>query len=1042
MAIIGGGTLKSSRFSRAWGVNASEAVGTLVVDSSASGAVSLRVGNAIIFSVGAFASMSGILQEVKESVTSEEGTTYDFTVLDNRLRLGSEWASVIGAWNVEDTRVFRRVDRPLAPNSYSSSSSSVGGDNVDLGSGVGAPDTVDGVSVASPVADNPLRSRRWKHLLPEHARAGLWTYSDQPLSAREILNSAFGGAWAEFSFSRSYHSSMSDVFPQGVDASGGVSLASLISQMLEACGLDLRLDGSRSLVFDRKGSGLAPLPDSYTGPRSIAESISPKPSKVRVLGDPFRVQVHGLSMVPDWKPGWESWIDETAWIRKVATVFNLPGVTTSDCAERAAFAKQVTVAAFVAKVGDASLADYRPAGRSSRMQMPAWNYIQEYLYRSYRLPENFTLGGIPLASLKWSSGLLAGVGISGTGADTLQKIRAEQPEIYPDARAHVMVRGQDLDLIDARSINLFAMRRNSDLRQNWIEKADYDIDCENWSIKFRAGVFLDGLASEGKSVMFQVNKGEGGGVSLAALVAANSDYLNIVVPNENFVIEPAEVKIAICFECGQFQKDFGVGARRTVVRQSGLGMELIDVSNGSAGISGLLGSVSTGLLPFPSAPAATLKELKYADGSQAATNAAKVAAGIIQREVTQLSGGFTRYGITGTTLSPTVDRVSITIDANGGVQEQVEYTKAKPTQAFLAETALMRLQRAGESFPGAEASRNEIRNLRLIAALERDNSSAAGHRTHRVMPDLFSRAVGGEHQSTEPLYDKNSQYPTGRGGAVGWLAGDIVWKDDAGFPSRDGKNFGGIIVSAPKSEGGTPGKDLIVTTRGTVPVRVSGTIEGGKPVFSEPGGHMVSQSGALSIGILAHDAAVPAPTSGQALAMVRLGAGGSGAATKIPPLTLTTSRPAYVPEPSSEVTSGSVRVYVTFGVVNNQLATNALEQIDLPLTHSTTHLIYAKVYLVASSNPLYQADVVEHWEIVHSTVALNGPGWGGSGQRPAHLFFNLGAVIVSAAGVPSVNSSGGGSVQITEHITDLTADGAHHTGVLMGKAFSILRLGY
>lgn len=1041
MASIGGGVIKSYHFTRAWGVNPAEAGGQIVVDNSeGGGSITLTVGSYVVFAFGSIASASGILTQVRESIDATSGTLYSFTLLDNRIRLGVEWAMVVGAWNIPDDRVFRRIDRPLSPDSYSSDTSSPGADDLDLGSGVSAPSAVPTVAVDAAVAGNPLRRRRYKHLLPEHARAGIWTYTDGPLSVRQILNSAFGGAWAEYSFNRSYHSSMSQVFPNGVDATSGIALASLISQMLDLCGLDMKLEGSRTLVFDRKGVGLPPLPDDYSISRDQAESLSPKPSKVRVLGDAFRVQVHNLAMVPDWIRGWEDWIDEMAWIRKVGEVFELPSETKSDCAERAAFAREVTMAQFIAAAELPALADYRACGRGSRMQMPAWDYIQEFVLRSYRLPSDFTLGGIPLASLKWSEGLLAGVMVSGSGAATKQMIRSDQPEIYPDARAHVIVKGQPLDLVDARSIALFSMRRNKDLREEWIEWSEYEVDTENWSIRFRAPIFIDGLASEGKSILQFINKGEGGPVDLTELVAEDSDYLDVVVPNPDFEISPAGVRISICFECGQFQKDFGVGPRRTVSKQSGLSMELIDVTDGSTGITSLLGDAPASLLPFPSPVGRTLKELLYADGGSAEAAAGKVAASIISRPVSQLAGGFTRKGVTGSALGPCVDRVTITIEGGdgGGVTEQVELTKAKSTQAFLAETTLTRLQRVGELFPGQEESRNQIRMLRLIAKLENDYSRTPSERTHRTISDVFRRPVGGEHQSTETLFDKNNQSPLPDG--RGWKVGDVVWKDEAGFPSRTGTVFGGVLVSTPSFVGDVQGRDLNVATRGKVPVRISGSVPAGGVVQSIPGQAYGAADGSSPIGQLAHGAPVPVSGDGEVLALVRLGAGG-GAGGKVGPLTLTSSRPSYIPEPETAVASGSARFFMNWGSINGVIADNWKEPIDVPIIEDGTYYVSAKCWISDTASEV----VVTHWVFGFSTdpAIPARPEWGADGSRPEFTVIPLGQIKYDSffhPGTPEIIPHGAGSIQIDETVVGLR--GTETGDVLEKRQFVFRRLVY
>lgn len=1030
MATFGGGTIKEYRFTRAWGVNPAEASGKAVIDSSDPSVLGLVVGTQVTLSFGALASFEGIIQDVGEAESAEDGIEIDFRILDNRVRLGSAWATVQGAWNLPDDRHFRRIDMPEAPDSYGSDSSDPpGSDDISLDAEASDPLEVPAVSVVASVLDNPLRQARYKHLFPEHARAGIYTFTTEPLSARQILNSAFGGAWGEYSFGRDYHSSMDQVFPLGVDASSGMALAGLISQIIDQCGVEMKLEGKRSLVFDRKGTGLPPLPDAWTGNRAAAESINPNPSKVRVLGDPFKIQLHNVSLVPDWKQGWEAWIDELAWVRKVGEVFELPSDSKSDLAERAAFAREVSMAAFVKKIETPALADYRRSGSISRMSMPAWTYIQNYVYRSYRIPADHKLGGIPLASLRWSGAMLAAVGIEGEGDETKQVLRTVDPELYPDARVHVMIKGQPLDLIDARSISLFSQRRNRDLREEWTEWNDVEIDDENWSIRFNGPIFIDGSPAEGKSILLRVNAGEGSGsVDISSEVDADSEYLDVVVPNPEFEIEPAAVKIALCVECGRFQQDFGSGPRRAIVPQSGLGMELVEVSGGvgDGGLAAYLAAPSGGLLPFPAPAGLVFKEILYADGKGAADKAAAVAEGAIQREVVQLSGGFTRYGVAGADLRPTVDRIELVIDSEG-ITESIDYTKARPTAAFLAERTLTRLSRSGELFPGAEETRNEIRQLRLMAAMERKAERTPSSPTHRSMSDLFSRPVGDGSVSTTQVYDKNSQGPLrGEGSTPLWKAGDNVWVDDKGFPSRSGRKFLGVLVATPRSVEGVQSKDLLVATRGIVPMRMSGTPEGGSAISADPGAESGGAAGARTLGTLHHDSAVPAPGSGEVLAMVRLGAGGGGggSAAVVPPLTIAETRPSYIPATDDPIPENHKRVWFTWGACQGMLATNWNGYHDCIQGESSPGVPEPDTWFWAKINFAPGALlVVSSWEIVKGNEfdAFVNPAWPPGGARPSVYYHHLGRVW--ADGTAPFNTGGGGLIA-TQHVADIRNGGA------------------
>ncbi len=842
MSTIGGGVVRDYSFSKAWGVNPAAASGTALLDiiGSPGGTFSIGVGDYVDFAFGGVASFLGIVSESSESVDFGTGRVQTFQVVDNRVRLG--WQMVFAAYNIEDDVAGKILHR------------SING------------------STVSPVEVWKTR-RRYKHLLPENWAKGKWTYTNEPMTASQVLDSAFGGAWGDYSFGRDYHTSLQSAVFLGLDWSTGIKLSNLVGEINGKAGLEVGITGEKTLKWVRKGVGLLPLPDASSAARSSGLALTSNDSRIRVVGERIRVQVVGLTLEPDWQSGWEAFIDEVAWRREVADAFDRPDVTKADQTALSAFAREVTVYEYAKKKSDVTLLDPRNFGRVSRNFLPAWVYIRELVYRSFRIPPGFTLHGIPLSSLDIADSLLAGVDIAGEGTSAKQ-IYAYQPvQFYPSTQAAVMIRGQPLDLIHDRDIRLFYRNSTKDLRNEWTAAADVEVDTVGKSIRTGTLWFIDGLASEGKSIYLRVNRGEGGEADITESVAADSDLLDIIVPNPDYEITPAQVKASFTFLLGRFHQDFGSGRRYGSIVSGGLDLHVLDLSGTNAFSPTGTASVGSGVLPFTGVAA---REILYEDGGTAVEKAAIIAESAINLDDIQASGGFTRHGLAGTALTPVVDRITVSITTSGGVTEQVEYTKARPSGAAFSERTLQRIQRSEELFSGQEALKREVREYKLIAAAERTSGKRGGK--IQTIQDVFESPVGCKSFSSQKVTDKNSAAPTRATGDPRWLAGDLCWLDAAGIPTKNGGTFGGVVIITPNATGNTDNKELHLAYSGRVPVRVTPSLAVGSTLSADPGAHVAGASGSVVIGRLAHGEALPASTTGELFAMVDLGGGGSGSA--------------------------------------------------------------------------------------------------------------------------------------------------------------------
>lgn len=857
--MIGGGVISEFNFSKAWGVNPAAATGKVIMNvvGGAGSVFGLKVGDYVTYSFGSVASFPGVVSEVSVATEFGSGNTQTFQVVDNRVRLG--WQMVFGAWNIEDDTFSKFLPRPVADPADTMMSVANGADGVD-----GASALPDRIPPVSPPAATPVEAawavrRRFRHLLPQHWESGVWTYTDEPYTAKEVLESAFNNAWGDFRFTRDYHASLSTAIVTGLDHSSGTKLSSLIGQINSSVGLEVYLSGARALKWGIKGVGPLPVPDGSCAPLAAGSALTSADTKLRVVGERMRIQKLNIELEPDWNPRYEIYLDELAWLNKVAELYEMPTATKADEADLAAFARRVTVDEFAKKEESVSWLDARPFGKAARNQLPVWVYIRELLYRSYRIPEDYVLYGVPLASLDFADSLLCSTKV-GAGEDNLDKQNYDDDPVqyYPSAQAQAICQGQPLDLLNARDIRLFYRNASTGFRDEWTDAPAFDVDGIGKSIRFHVCTFIDGDPTAGTSLYIMENRGEAGGTDLAASLGADSDYLDVAVPNPDFSILPAKIKASFCFMFGRFYRDYGKGPRRGVVSASGLDLHLCEVDeNVTLDDAGAV-NFDDADVRLPAVDEAQFKEVLYQDGVGAIAKADAVAGPVLELSAVQHSGGFTRNGVAGTSLSPVIDRITVAIAFGSAVTERVDYTKARASSVAFAERTLQRLQRTEELFTGQDALKREIRQYRALATLEREGKSRLRSRTHTTFTDVFEKPVGSEHTSSRRVVDRAGAAAPGGG----WKAGDLVWLDTAGLPAKNGGVFGGVVVATPPTAGTGANVFLTLAFVGKVPVRLNGPLAVNGMVMVTPGARMAGGTGPLAIGLLSHGKSVPVFSSG------------------------------------------------------------------------------------------------------------------------------------------------------------------------------------
>jgi hypothetical protein len=884
--LLGGFFIRTYESTRGWGVEPASASGVGVVPNGSE--PSIGAGNYVAYS---FLGVTfwGVVTSMERMRSRLDGDEWAFQLVDNRIRL--RWAIVFGVWNAEEDAARLHID-PVAARP--SALDQLWGGEVGFDQGI---DFTGGLDVPAEVPDPAVlegrldRKRMFSHIPPAYWESQTKVYSAAPRTAAQILQEACGAALGG-AVHLSLHAVQYSNAVFHVDANSGMSLAALIQQLAEAQGLQVTMDGTSTLRFERPGSVTVVVPPK-AHVRKLGTAISSEPTRVRVVGGRRLLQMNNVALEPDWNRAWDRFMAEPVWLAEVLSLLAEPGDEPEGAAGRAeiaARAREITLREYISlkqaaaedPEGDDVEAEYADHGRwqsISRMDMPVWKYVNSLVFRSYRIPmgamavtggSSLAEGagvGVRLRSLEMEERLLCAVEISEQGANAATiSYRREPVEFYPQASAYVIAQGQPLDLLNSEHAEGLLRLRTRDMRTVWSEVGDFVLDTEAKAIRFSAPVFVDGSIESGTSIFRYPNRGQGGWEDLAPDIDEGAEsYLDVVVPNPDYEIGVPAIKGAFVFRSGLFYRDFGVGARWTSHHAPGIAEHLLEGAEGfepegTVEFQGHAGLVRPG--------AGGWREILYENGKTAAALGREQADGLIVRGGVEHSGEYVNIGHAGTVLSAGMSRITVRLDRENGLTETVELAKPRPTRGFVSSRDVAQRLKTEELYDGQVDLQREIAMLRGISKAQRqvEMESGAVPGGLRVMPDVFRKPLGAADHDVRVLRDANDQYPE-RGAEEQWKAGDLVWLDDEGLPSRGGVVFGGVVVMDSASG------YVNVARGGAVPVAViPGTPPGA--VRANPGDWRGGSEGGVLIGTLGHSQ--PVPGTGEAtLAIVRLGAGGA-----------------------------------------------------------------------------------------------------------------------------------------------------------------------
>lgn len=627
--------------------------------------------------------------------------------------------------------------------------------------------------------DNPStpgidRQRRYVHILPENWETQEKTYTDAPKTAHEIIDLLFGAPTVNHSWSGEFDPIQENPIHE-IDCLSGKKLGNAIQEVTEAQGLLFTLVGDGELFWARKGSGDTPDFDpAITSEYSHGASVSAVDTTVRIVGDRNRYQDLGIVLTPDWNDAYEAFWSEPDWLEEVSNTFGGFGDDFPERARLAAFARKVTVRDYVNYKGDDSFSDFGMWGEVSRMEIPVWVYLQDIVFKAYALPSEYQLSGIPLESLELVEGLLRSVDGSLSGAMTYGS------EDYPDSKAVVIVQGQPLSLLDPTKQRVITQVELNRANTEWQAQNRFNLDTRNKVVIFEDATF------QSTDLLIFPNVGSDAPASMQA----------IAVPNANCTVTAANVKGAFLFEAERYFKDFGSGERQGSHYVNGLAKhQLIGAGSGNV-------------------------EINFADNETADAKSEKIAAGLILGEEAYAAGGFKRNGVTGTELTGSIDRVTVSLNFDDAITEQVEFSKERSQSNFENERDLERKQRSKDLFPGQRNLTKDVDALNAISRITKELKRPSISPEYERLSEVMEKPIGAVDCSVVKIWDASGD---------AWDAGQPIFLGTDDKPSDSGKRFGGIVI-ADQASG-----MIACATQGIVPVRVQGPFKTGDAIGIDDG---------------------------------------------------------------------------------------------------------------------------------------------------------------------------------------------------------------
>lgn len=655
------------------------------------------------------------------------------------------------------------------------------------------------------------RRRRWWHIFPRDHTLNLKTYTDAPLTAREILDYLFTAPTVETGWARVYHPDQATFPVYELDFMGGERLDSALVKISEAQKLVFTLSGRYELRWARKGYLLAgeSFPTdgngNYVFPANSDEqrdgwALSGNATRVTVVGDRNLYQVMGIGMEPDWSRAWERFWDFTDFEDYVYGHFEYaPGKTykawptehaedpTNIVGRQMAVlrALTMTVREFGAVAGPEYFDFGKIAGRS-RMDMPCRLYLETLVFRAFRPPPEIQINGraLPITCMELEDRMLAQV-----THDPLTAEMTADVSVPIEGNGYGIAKGYQVASDMFRILNPARFNPN-----DWINEQDV------WqSIPFQT----DDSGFGSKFIVFDT-----------PVIRSPDLYVMVdgyAVENARPTLLVPPVRASLTFRIERFKFALGQSGRDAVVNESALRGEYVC-----------------------SGPAGTATEILYADGEGVLAKARALAESHLQAQWAHKRGGHTRWledGEAGTVLNGMYDRVTLAFSPSG-FSETVDFTTEAERNYFLPERDYDHSVASRNLFPGQEALRKATKEQALYVAglsanpsflkVMRDahNSQRSGEPDGTPRQELENAPDGTTLKVGTPLWKKpNSAAPAGLGGVdVQGMTNTLAALPEA--TTEEHTVFAGATVR----DGETATRRLPVARHGNVYVRALGPV--------------------------------------------------------------------------------------------------------------------------------------------------------------------------------------------------------------------------
>jgi len=698
----------------------------------------------------------GMVVKVSLSASGLSGETTQIDIADNRIHLQMD--PIKGVWNITEVR----ADNPLTP----------------------------GID----------RQRRYWSIVPDDHRIQRKTWSDTPFTARQIVDQINADIGVAFAWTISDPDDLLESPVYEINANDGAKVGSVLAQICEQLGILLTVTGYNTLLFARKGTGDEPYLDPETvSAYGTGTAMSHVDTHVEVVGGRNVVQHNTLTLEPWWNAAYEIYLGEGPWLQRVQELWGDEWAAEPTDEAKAAFcgakARTVTLREYVDKTGVGAYADYQWWGEVSRMEMPVWLYLRDIVFKAYRVPRDYTFSVpgtdelVPLESVEMHESLLAAMDWEPTTGDLSVKAAPSPPypQWYPQDRMFVIAQAQPISVIDPRGHKMITAESQTAQRSIWQSKNNYTIDArpESFGIIFDDMLFVDDV--DNPLILFPNQDKDG--------IAGDPAHplFNVAVPNADYSITAANVRATIAWKVEKYLKSFGSGPRWGTAHAEGIAQHRV---------------YQGGIL---------YAEVPYPGGDLADDKAEAFAAGIILQDQTYDSGPKTRKGASGTELTGMIDRVTVSVNFEGGITETVDLTKERQPTTYFNERSLDRAAQQHDLYKDQRALQNEVWAMRSygeeMRAIHRNRPDPL--QAHADIQALMSAPIGNPHAGTQVVDI----------GATSRPAGQPMWRDPAtGGIDASGVSLAGVVVSDASS-----GRAALAT-QGVVPVRVKGPFAAGDAV--------------------------------------------------------------------------------------------------------------------------------------------------------------------------------------------------------------------